>query len=326
MYLCNVNSQTRLVKQLKLNKVMEERKLDFENNKVQVLTLDELKQTYKETAPNGNPYNGVYHYEALEAVMNELGAICEPELQEIFAANNGDSRAPGVSVIRDLVPTLGEGALGVHTLRRVYANIDTHIEIDEGITLHVAFSYNQRGIMIGVGPHVHVCHNQTILRAEDLFSTYGAGAIITKYAKLDYARVMDVFSAYLSRIDGEVNDIKKLYQTLRSIKIDQYQAREFFGVLLQNRIRCDTRLKEISSPGLYALTQTQINQAMETWMKKQIDVPFTPMDGWSFLNCLNTNQKPDMADIPYLMPHMFELASELIVFLLQRVDPNHHEK
>ena len=43
---------------------MEERKLDFERNKVEVLTLPELKQTYKEVAPNGQPAFGMYHYEA----------------------------------------------------------------------------------------------------------------------------------------------------------------------------------------------------------------------------------------------------------------------
>jgi hypothetical protein len=43
---------------------MEERKLDFERNKVEVLTLPELKQTYKEVAPNGQPAFGMYHFEA----------------------------------------------------------------------------------------------------------------------------------------------------------------------------------------------------------------------------------------------------------------------
>ena len=42
---------------------MEERKLDFERNKVEVLTLPELKQTYKEVAPNGQPAFGMYHFE-----------------------------------------------------------------------------------------------------------------------------------------------------------------------------------------------------------------------------------------------------------------------
>ena len=56
---------------------MEERKLDFERNKVEVLTLPELKQTYKEVAPDGRPALGMYHFEArVTAIFCNICNIC----------------------------------------------------------------------------------------------------------------------------------------------------------------------------------------------------------------------------------------------------------
>ena len=44
---------------------------DFQNNNVEVMTLDTLRRTHKENDIYGNPLKGIYHYEVIER-MAEL--------------------------------------------------------------------------------------------------------------------------------------------------------------------------------------------------------------------------------------------------------------
>ena len=73
---------------------------DFQNNKLEVLTLDELKRTYKENDVYGNPLKGLYHFD----VINKVAEICKAqnltfEVEEIFATNNKSAQFPGVSIL-----------------------------------------------------------------------------------------------------------------------------------------------------------------------------------------------------------------------------------
>ena len=65
------------------------KQLDFTQKNVEVLTLEELSQTYKENYPNGMPVGGMYHF----VLMNQLVEMLEkagfsPKVEEIFAANS----------------------------------------------------------------------------------------------------------------------------------------------------------------------------------------------------------------------------------------------
>ena len=291
---------------------MEERKLDFEKNKVEVLTLDELKQTYMEVTPNGTPTFGYHHYECLEKILIELEKVCKPHVSEIFAANNGDSRYPGVSVIRDLVPQMGEGSLGVHTLRRVYSNIETGVGIDNGITLNVAFSYNQRGIQIGVGPHVHVCHNQSILGAQYLFSTYSiCGAIHKEQSYKSFDEVFGAFSKFVENFQSEFKNIIDEYESLKKQQYDMNAVLAFFGYLLRHRVMFDTKEKNYKTSEIYPLSGVQLNMAMERFCIYDAENKPQALSGWDLINLLNTDMKPERADIPSLMSHMIRLVYSL---------------
>ena len=53
---------------------MSERKLDFTKGKVEVLTLDELKQTHRENYPDGNPVGDIYHF---DGVIHPETCVCK---------------------------------------------------------------------------------------------------------------------------------------------------------------------------------------------------------------------------------------------------------
>ena len=66
---------------------------------------------------------------------------------------------------------MGEHAFEAYTLRRIYANVKVCESGMDGIDMNMAVAYHQLGIQVAFGPMVHVCHNQTILGAQDIFTT-----------------------------------------------------------------------------------------------------------------------------------------------------------
>jgi hypothetical protein len=152
---------------------MEQRQLNFAEAPVQVLTLEELEKSYHENLPTGDPVGGIYHFALISEVLEAFEQRgLKPVIQEIFAAANRDSRRPGVTLLPQLEEKYGERAIEAHLLRRVYANIEIRSDETDDIVTCLAVAYHQKGIQLGIGPMVKVCHNQTILGAQDVVSNY----------------------------------------------------------------------------------------------------------------------------------------------------------
>jgi deoxyadenosine/deoxycytidine kinase len=67
------------------------RTLNFKDNKIEMVTLQELQQTYHEDHVDGVPVGTIYHFDLLERVMEVLEKHrMHADIQEIFAANNRD--------------------------------------------------------------------------------------------------------------------------------------------------------------------------------------------------------------------------------------------
>lgn len=155
--------------------------LDFDISKVQTLTLEQLARTEKENDYNGNPLMGIYHFQLIQQIQEmcaERGY--RAEIWDLFAANNKDRRAPGVSRLPQKEEKFGERAIEAHILRRVYCNIRLYDldkgEGDEAITTNLAISFHQKGLQVGIGRNVVICHNQTMLNRERYAATYKDGS------------------------------------------------------------------------------------------------------------------------------------------------------
>ena len=113
---------------------------DFQNNNVEVMTLDTLRRTHKENDIYGNPLKGIYHYEVIERMAD----ICQKhnlnyEVEEIFAAQNKNKAQPGVVVLPQVEQKYGAMAVEAHILRRVYTTIRIkEWETDELTTIRTA--------------------------------------------------------------------------------------------------------------------------------------------------------------------------------------------
>ena len=289
-------------------------KLNFAEKSVQVLTLEELERSYHENLPTGQPVGGIYHFDligrALEA-FERRGLT--PVVQEIFAAANRDSKRPGVTLLPQLEEQFGERAIEAHLLRRVYANIEIRSDETDDIVTCLAVAYHQKGIQLGIGPMVKVCHNQTILGAQDVVSNYTCYGGQNRKDKLS---VDDV----LARAQQWADDYEP-YQKIRRERMAQMKSAQFdhqdmyrlIGMLVEKRILHDTQNDVLHQSAPYPLNSGQINETAENLMALMRHDE--PISYWDAYQELNTVLKPDRMDIPQVLPQslaLFDCLKEMV--------------
>ena len=288
--------------------------LNFAEKSVQVLTLEELERSYHENLPTGQPVGGIYHFELIGRALEAFESRgLKPVVQEIFAAANRDSKRPGVTVLPQLEEQFGERAVEAHLLRRVYANIEIRSDETDDIVTCLAVAYHQKGIQLGIGPMVKVCHNQTILGAQDVVSNYTCYGGQSRKDKLS---VEDV----LTRAQQWADDYEP-YQKIRRERIAQMKSAQFFhsdmyrliGMLVEKRILHDTQNDVLHQNAPYPLNSGQINETAENLMALMRHDE--PISYWDAYQELNTVLKPDRMDIPQVLPQslaLFDCLKEMI--------------
>ena len=328
------------------------RELNFAEKSVQVLTLEELEKSYHENLTTGGPVGGIYHFALIQQVLEAFEKRgLKPVVQEIFAASNRDSKRPGVTILPQLEEQYGERAIEAHLLRRVYANIEIRCDETDDVVTCLAVAYHQKGIQLGIGPMVKVCHNQTILGAQDVVSNYSCFSWQNRKERLTLADV-------LARAEQWAEEYEP-YQKLRQERVNQLKSAQMeykdmlmlIGKLVEKRILHDTpnELLHVATP--YPLNSGQINETAEQLMglfaghrtlgsdpsvpseiahKGQTpcapkgQTPCAPKDQtpcapeaisyWDAYQQLNTVLKPGRMDIPQVLPQslaLFETLEEM---------------
>ena len=293
---------------------MEERKLNFAEKPVQVLTLGELERSYHENLPTGDPVGGIYHFALIQQVL----AIFEkrgltPVVQEIFAAANRDSKRPGVTLLPQLEEQYGERSIEAHLLRRVYANIEIRSDETDDLVTCLAVAYHQKGIQLGIGPMVRVCHNQTILGAQDVVSNYTCYGGQSRKDKLSLESVIGRAELWADEYEPYQKIRRERMSALKSAEFTRTDMLQLIGILVEKRILHDTQNEELHLSTPYPLNSSQINETSEqmiTLMSHQ-----QPQSYWDAYQQLNTVLKPGRMDIPQVLPQslaLFETMYELI--------------
>ena len=288
--------------------------LNFAEKSVQVLTLEELERSYHENLPTGQPVGGIYHFDLIARALEAFESRgLKPVVQEIFAAANRDSKRPGVTLLPQLEEQFGEKAIEAHLLRRVYANIEIRSDETDDIVTCLAVAYHQKGIQLGIGPMVKVCHNQTILGAQDVVSNYTCYGGQNRKDKLS---VEDV----LARAQQWADDYEP-YQKIRRERMAQMKSAQFdhqdmyrlIGMLVEKRILHDTQNDVLHQNAPYPLNSGQINETAENLMALMRHDE--PISYWDAYQELNTVLKPDRMDIPQVLPQslaLFDCLKEMV--------------
>lgn len=279
--------------------VNEDKFFDFEKAKTQVITLEQLSRTHREDDVYGNPLRGIYHFDLLNKVIDECTELgYNVEVYDMFAAQNRDRQSPGVVRLPQVEAVKGQHAVEAHILRRVYANIRiTDFDNDE-TTTNVAVAFHQKGIQIGFGPNVMICHNQCMLSPELYMSSYSEKG--RKGSGMDVAAMLETLKSWLVDARHIIETDRERIAKMKETRITAEQMFLLIGLMTATRVKADTSRKSIRENITYPLNQSQITLFTEDMLEAYHDKEF--VTAWDMYNSATNLYKANRMDIPALLP------------------------
>lgn len=279
--------------------VNEDKFFDFEKAKTQAITLKQLSRTHREDDVYGNPLRGIYHFDLFNKVIDECTELgYNVEVYDMFAAQNRDRQSPGVVRLPQVEAVKGQHAVEAHILRRVYANIRiTDFDNDE-TTTNVAVAFHQKGIQIGFGPNVMICHNQCMLSPELYMSSYSEKG--KKGSGMEVAAMLDTLKSWLVDARHIIETDRERIAKMKETRITAEQMFLLIGLMTATRVKADTSRKSIRENITYPLNQSQITLFTEDMLEAYHDKEF--VTAWDMYNSATNLYKANRMDIPALLP------------------------
>lgn len=279
--------------------VNEDKFFDFEKAKTQAITLEQLSRTHREDDVYGNPLRGIYHFDLFNKVIDECTELgYNVEVYDMFAAQNRDRQSPGVVRLPQVEAVKGQHAVEAHILRRVYANIRiTDFDNDE-TTTNVAVAFHQKGIQIGFGPNVMICHNQCMLSPELYMSSYSEKG--KKGSGVEVAAMLDTLKSWLVDARHIIETDRERIAKMKETRITAEQMFLLIGLMTATRVKADTSRKSIRENITYPLNQSQITLFTEDMLEAYHDKDF--VTAWDMYNSATNLYKANRMDIPALLP------------------------
>lgn len=279
--------------------VNEDKFFDFEEAKTQAITLEQLSRTHREDDVYGNPLRGIYHFDLFNKVIDECTELgYNVEVYDMFAAQNRDRQSPGVVRLPQVEAVKGQHAVEAHILRRVYANIRiTDFDNDE-TTTNVAVAFHQKGIQIGFGPNVMICHNQCMLSPELYMSSYSEKG--KKGSSMGIAAMLDTLKSWLVDARHIIETDRERIAKMKETRITAEQMFLLIGLMTATRVKADTSRKSIRENITYPLNQSQITLFTEDMLEAYHDKEF--VTAWDMYNSATNLYKANRMDIPALLP------------------------
>lgn len=279
--------------------VNEDKFFDFEKAKTQAITLEQLSRTHREDDVYGNPLRGIYHFDLFNKVIDECTELgYNVEVYDMFAAQNRDRQSPGVVRLPQVEAVKGQHAVEAHILRRVYANIRiTDFDNDE-TTTNVAVAFHQKGIQIGFGPNVMICHNQCMLSSELYMSSYSEKG--KKGSGMEVAAMLDTLKSWLVDARHIIETDRERIAKMKETRITAEQMFLLIGLMTATRVKADTSRKSIRENITYPLNQSQITLFTEDMLEAYHDKEF--VTAWDMYNSATNLYKANKMDIPALLP------------------------
>lgn len=279
--------------------VNEDKFFDFEKAKTQAITLEQLSRAHREDDVYGNPLRGIYHFDLFNKVIDECTELgYNVEVYDMFAAQNRDRQSPGVVRLPQVEAVKGQHAVEAHILRRVYANIRiTDFDNDE-TTTNVAVAFHQKGIQIGFGPNVMICHNQCMLSPELYMSSYSEKG--KKGSGMEVAAMLDTLKSWLVDARHIIETDRERIAKMKETRITAEQMFLLIGLMTATRVKADTSRKSIRENITYPLNQSQITLFTEDMLEAYHDKEF--VTAWDMYNSATNLYKANRMDIPALLP------------------------
>jgi len=277
--------------------VINQTVLDFTTTKVRPITLAQLEASAKEhKAYSDEPLMGIYHY----VLINQALDMCkeqgfDAEVYDLFAAQNRDKQVPGVSVVHELEKKYGRNAVQAHILRRVYANIRIKDFDNEENTTNLAIAFHQKGIQVGFGRNVMVCHNQCMLNASQYAATYSDRG----NDRMPLQSVLDSLKSWLVDARHIIETQDEKIEQMKNFRIPAEEMFRIIGMLTAIRVMNDTRDKRIYQPDRYPLNQSQISTLTEKMIVAYKEKG--KVTAWDLYNGATDLYYPGLTDVPNII-------------------------
>lgn len=291
---------------------LENKFLSFDQAKVQSLTIDQLERTQLEKDVYGKPLRGIYHF----VLINQILDLCKeagynPEIYDLFAAQNKERQTPGVVIIPEVEQRYGERAVEAHLLRRVYANVRLTDMDDEAHTTNIAIAFHQKGIQVGFGNMVKICHNQCMLGAGQYIATYGerGNGRRSSEDKVDIPKIIEAVKSWLFDARHIIITEREKIAKMKEIEVSADQMFKLIGLLTAIRVKCDTSIKAIRENRIYPLNQAQICQFTEAMILRYHE--YQRISVWDIYNGATELYKANSMDIPAMLPQNRAMATFL---------------
>ena len=277
----------------------EDKFFDFEKEKTQQITLNQLERTYRENDVYGNPLKGIYHYDLFNRVISECEELgYNVEVYDMFAAQNRDRIQPGVVKLPQVEAERGTNAVEAHILRRVFANIRiTDFDNDE-TTTNLSVAFHQKGIQIGFGPNVMICHNQCMLSPELYMSSYSEKG--RKGTGMQINDMLETLKSWLVDARRIIETDRERIERMKQTKITAEQMFLLIGLMTATRVKADTTRKSIRENITYPLNQSQITVFTEDMLEAYSSKEY--VTAWDMYNSATNLYKANRMDIPALLP------------------------
>ena len=268
--------------------------LDFEKNKVEELTIEQLRNTYKENDIYGNPLKGLYHYEVIEQIENVVKQSgLNYSIHQLFAAQNKDKTQPGVVILPQVEEKYGPKAVEAHILRRIFCNINISDFDDDEYSTNIALAFHQNGIQVAYGNLIKICTNQCILGKKQSFYTYGKGAI-------PFDKIIEELQNWLFNTpQRKIIEEREIINRMKNTPVNGDEMMRIFGMLNVARVLHDTNEKSIRMNDVYPLNQGQISTFIEKIvLRHRIN---NELNLWDIYNTATELYKPHLMEIPNIM-------------------------
>jgi hypothetical protein len=286
--------------------------LDFSKFKVQDITMDKLRRSYHERIPGQVAPNGIYHDEFItqvQEICTEAGL--HPQVMDLFAAQNHQGLMSGVATVEELTKQYGEFGVEATTLRRVFCNIRlTDFDTNE-FTTNISIAYHQRGIQVGFGNNVIICHNQCMLGADQYVASYGDGR---RKSDKKIEEILNIIKGWLFNANERVMAERTIIKHMMRIPVSPEELTTIIGMLTIKRVQCDTLHPEIRDTAeCYPLSNTQINTFVENLLLKKIakDAYGDGLTVWDIYNAATECYKAKGMDIPKILPQNISMVNFL---------------
>lgn len=290
----------------------ETRILNFKDNTIQELSLEELQSTVQEKNANEKPVMGMFHWQFIQGVADMVEkAKLKYEIEPVMAAYNKQRGNEGATQIDSAIEKYGPTSVRSWLLRRVFSRVIISDLEDDFTNTAVAVSFTQQGFQLAYGPNVKICQNQSILGAEKFMSTYAHGKKMPTPE-----RMIEVLGEWLHNFKEVRAKELKMISDMSSHVVPHQEVLEIIGDMTAKRVRKDNAKKFPNEPTI-PLNQAHIGKFTETYLEERAKEN-REFSIWDLYNFATNLYKPGLTDYPLLLSS----NSAMSEYLLNRYELN----